>query len=73
MSGTPIPPLPLDPDGQDDTSADDEVLDAGEIGPDPADDGVDDRPLDPDLDDTAIDSAAADEQAAREGTLPGDA
>ncbi len=31
-----------------------------------------DRPVDPDLDDDLIDSAAADERAAREGTLPTD-
>lgn len=35
------------------------------------DDGLDDddRPLDPDLDDDQLDSAAADERAAKEGTL----
>jgi hypothetical protein len=32
-------------------------------------DGDDDRPLDPDLDDDQLDSAAADERAATEGTL----
>jgi hypothetical protein len=31
--------------------------------------GDDDRPLDPDVDDDAISSAAADERAATEGTL----
>lgn len=49
---------PLDDD-------DDTVLDDG------IDDGIedDDRPLDPDLDDDQLNSAAADERAATEGTL----
>ena len=34
--------------------------------------GDDDRPLDPDVDDDAISSAAADERAASEGTLDGE-
>lgn len=54
------PPLLPVPDGDDD-------LDGDRIG------GEDvERPLDPDLDDARLDSAAADEQAAAEGTLDGD-
>lgn len=34
--------------------------------------GDDDRPLDPDLDDDQVDSAAADARAAEAGTLDGD-
>ncbi|MDT0180571.1 hypothetical protein Q9S36_10185 [Microbacterium sp. ARD31] len=46
----------------------------GEDGREPERVGADDveRPLDPDLDDDRLDSAAADEQAAAEGTMDGD-
>jgi hypothetical protein len=62
----------LGPIGDDDDAVldDDTALDDGGDGIlDPILDGDDDRPLDPDLDDDRIDSAAADERAATEGTL----
>ena len=62
----------LGPIGDDDDTVrdDDTALDDGGDGIlDPILDGADDRPLDPDLDDDRIDSAAADERAATEGTL----
>ncbi|GAA5206554.1 hypothetical protein [Microbacterium kyungheense] len=51
----------------DDPTADDDTLEEGVL----ADglDGDDDRPLDTDLNDDRIDSAAADERAATEGTV----
>lgn len=54
------PPLPPVPDG-------DDALDGDRVGTEDVE-----QPLDPDLDDDRIDSAAADEQAATEGTLHGD-
>jgi hypothetical protein len=62
----------LGPIGDDDDAVldDDTALDDGGDGIlDPILDGDDDRPLDPDLDDDRLDSAAADERAATEGTL----
>jgi hypothetical protein len=55
-----IPPLGDDDRGADDAQAGDGIL------------GDDDRPLDPDVDDNQLDSAAADERAATEGTLDDD-
>lgn len=72
------PPGPLVPPLEGDDAYDDDAYD-GEIDRDPREDteldvdGDDDeRPFDPDLDDRLIDSAAADEQAAREGTMDDD-
>lgn len=59
---TNMQPIPQVPGQNDRTDAD--ALDAAG-----ADDDVD-QPLDPDLDDSSVDSAAADVQAATEGTLP---
>jgi hypothetical protein len=63
----------LGPIGDDDARDDDTALDDGARDGDgildPILDGDDDRPLDPDLDDDQLDSAAADERAATEGTL----
>jgi len=59
-------PGPIDDD--DDPMLDDTADDSDGIL-DPILGGDDDRPLDPDLDDDQIDSAAADERAATEGTL----
>ncbi len=69
MSNQPIPPIiPPTDDGDDLTTGDalgtDETLDTDESVM-----GDDDRPLDTDLDDDSIDSAAADERAATEGTI----
>ncbi len=63
MSNPPIPPVVpgMLPGDDDDAVARPDVLAAD-----------DDRPLDPDLDDDAVDSAAADERAATEGTLDGE-
>lgn len=55
-----IPPL-----GDDDRRADDAQSGDGILEDD-------DRPLDPDVDDDQLDSAAADERAATEGTLDDD-
>ncbi|MGN6219540.1 MAG: hypothetical protein ACTHNQ_08550 [Microbacterium sp.] len=55
-------PLEDDDDVTPDDSLRDGVLEDG-LGDD------EDRPLDPDLDDDRVDSAAADERAATEGTL----
>lgn len=68
MTNPPLPPFvpsPRDDDDfvDDDTSLDDQVLDIDDEA---------DAPLDPDLDDDLIDSAAADEIAATEGTLDPD-
>ncbi|HEY9308964.1 MAG TPA: hypothetical protein VIP82_14275 [Microbacterium sp.] len=52
----------------DDPMLDDTADDADGIL-EPILDGDDDRPLDPDLNDDRLDSAAADERAATEGTL----
>ena len=60
MSSQPIPPV-VPPTGDDDDLAAEETVLAD-----------DDRPLDPDLDDDRVDSAAADERAATEGTLDTD-
>ena len=58
MSNPPILPIVPGPDDDDDLVDSPDVLS-----------GDDDRPLDPDLDDGAIDSATADERAATDGTL----
>lgn len=63
MSNTPIPPF-VPPAGDDDDLGAEEALDTDETVM-----ADDDRPLDTDLDDDRIDSAAADERAATEGTL----
>ncbi|MGK3951516.1 hypothetical protein ACLKM7_04240 [Microbacterium sp. I2] len=60
MSSQPIPPIVPPTGDDDDLAADEDVL------------ADDDRPLDPDLDDDRLDSAAADERAATEGTLDAD-
>ena len=63
MSNNPIPPF-VPPTGDDDDIVADEALDTDEnLMADEA------RPLDTDLDDDGIDSAAADERAATEGTI----
>jgi hypothetical protein len=63
MSNNPIPPF-VPGSGRDDDPSNDEVLDTdGTVM------GDGDRPLDTDLDDDDIDSAAADERAATEGTV----
>jgi hypothetical protein len=63
MTNTPIPPIVPPADG-DDLVRDDTIA---------AEDFTDgDQPLDPDMDDDKLDSAAADEQAATEGTLDSD-
>ncbi|MBW9092225.1 hypothetical protein JNB62_00850 [Microbacterium jejuense] len=62
----------IGPIGDDDPTTDDDVLEDGVL-----EDGVlaggldgdDDRPLDTDLDADRVDSAAADERAATEGTV----
>jgi hypothetical protein len=63
MSNPPIPPVvPGLLAGDDDDAVDrPDVLAGG-----------DDAPLDPDVDDDAVDSAEADERAATEGTLDGE-
>ena len=61
MTNQPIPPF-VPAGGDDADRGPDEALDAAQPGDA-------DRPLDPDLDDDQIESAAADEQAASEGTL----
>lgn len=63
MSNNPMPPI-VPPTGDDDDVVADEVLDTDETVM-----GDDDHPLDTDLDDDRIDSAAADERAATEGTI----
>jgi hypothetical protein len=54
-----------------DADRDDDDFDPDASPGEPIDDD-DDRPLDPDLDDDQLDSADADQRAAREGTLPTD-
>lgn len=63
MSNTPIPPF-VPPAGDDDDLGTRETLDTDETVL-----SDDDQPLDTDLDDDRIDSAAADERAATEGTV----
>lgn len=67
MTNQPIPPI-IPPAGDDDLT-DRDTLDTEEAlaTDEPVMD--DDRPLDTDLDDDRIDSAAADERAATEGTV----
>lgn len=61
------PPGHFSPPAEDD----DDDLDTNPGADEPIDDD-DHRPLDPDVDDNQVDSAAADERAAREGTRPTD-
>lgn len=72
MSGTPpVPIVPPEPDRPaDDDSA--PVLSSEDVVGRADDSDAGDRPLDPDLDDDAVDSAEADERAAKDGTLDPD-
>lgn len=69
MTNHPIPPF-VPPTGDDDDRTRADSLDSEEtLDTDESVMGDDDRPLDTDLDDDRIDSAAADERAATEGTI----
>ena len=69
MTNQPIPPF-VPPTGDDDDRATADSLDSDEtLDTDESVMDDDDRPLDTDLDDDHIDSAAADERAATEGTI----
>jgi len=63
-AGVPHRDLSREPDTRDDDLMSGMIPDAV--------DGSDDRPLDPDVDDDQLDSAAADERAATDGTLDSD-
>lgn len=65
MTNQPFYPGPLGDD--DDPDLDAAAADDADGMLDPA--GDEDRPLDPDLDDAQLNSAAADERAATEGTI----
>lgn len=64
MSSQPIPPF-VPPTGDDDDLVRDDTTGAEDFT-------EGDRPLDPDVDQNQVNSAAADEQAASEGTLESD-
>lgn len=68
MTNQPIPPI-VPPTGDDDRVMADSLDSEETLDTDESVMGDDDRPLDTDLDDDRIDSAAADERAATEGTI----